>query len=359
MSSGDFRGFLWKAAARSVEGVFEEFLDAQINIVRGVRSRASTSQIHLREFLADETDRDETFPRVLSIEDADFLGGSFARHTKNWPLDDIDVYVPLDGMGLVYSIGGWPQPYTVLSDGVLQANPLLVAPWRWMNGGYISSRKVIDGFAKVLSRHYHASKVRRVGEAVNVRLKQGAGEESDGLGFDVVPCFSLKPHNAGAQHIYLIPDGEDGWIRTNPRIDQEFSNDLNRNNGRTLRKAVKLAKWFNTEFLGGRLQSYYIELVVMLAFWRLNQGARPVSTISAATALAFEAVRDAAQLGDHEPLVQGAPQVKRGDITNGDMQRLNQAVERSRQARWYEASGRVTEAIEMWGLVFGDSFPAG
>jgi len=39
---------------------------------------------------------------LLSREDSDFLGGSFARHTKIWPLDDIDIFFPMDGGTLVY-----------------------------------------------------------------------------------------------------------------------------------------------------------------------------------------------------------------------------------------------------------------
>ena len=357
MTPGEFRTFLREARALSVDGAFEKFLDAEINISKATRSRTSTSQHHIREFLADETDRDDTFPRVLSIEDRDFLGGSFARHTKNWPLNDIDIYVPLDGHGLVYSQYGWPQPYTVVSDGVLDANPLLEDASRWKNGYSISSRKLIDGFAEVLDRHYHASKVRRVGEAVNVRLTLGAGEDNDGLGFDIVPCFSLKAQNQGDQDFYLIPNGDGGWIHTNPRIDQGISDSLNRDNGRTLRKAVKLMKWWNTTYIGGRLESYYIELAVMRAFWNANQSGSTITAISAATSIAFRAVRDAAQLGDQEPVLRGAPKVKRGDVTDRDMQWLSQDVQNCSLACHQELLGRDAEAIETWGKVFGELFP--
>ncbi|GAI47638.1 unnamed protein product, partial [marine sediment metagenome] len=80
------------------------------------------------------------------------MGGSFARHTKIWPLDDVDIYFPLDGHGLWYYQGGSVAPYTVISDGILSHNPLL--NFRWTEGEYISSRKLITEFAKVLERHY-------------------------------------------------------------------------------------------------------------------------------------------------------------------------------------------------------------
>ncbi|QDU19839.1 hypothetical protein [Urbifossiella limnaea] len=358
MAFGDFPTFYSKARERSVAGVFDEFLDQHINITRGIRNRAGTSQNHLREFLADETDRDEGFPRVLSIEDWDFLGGSFARHTKIWPLDDIDVYLPLDGTGLVYTGAYGVLPYTVVNDGVLDENPLLVDRKRWMDGYNLSSEKLIDGFAKILRRHYpETTKVRRVGEAVNVRLTVGAGEDNDGLGFDVVPCFSLKPVNYGQQPFYLIPNGDDGWIHTNPRIDQEYSDNLNRANGRTLRKGVKLFKWWNGEFAGGRVESYYAELAVMRAFQMRNAFGQTVTTIAEAAEVAFRAVRDAINAGDQQPLLNGAPTVERGPVTNGDMTLLNAAVTLSQRARQLELYGRQAEAIGVWGQVFGEEFP--
>jgi len=193
----DFNGLLQlllEARARTVSGAFERFLDKEINIAKGIRGLASTSQNHLRDFLATERQRDVTFPRVLSIADRDFIGGSFARHTKNWPLDDIDVYLPLDGHGLFYLQNGFCLPYTVVSDGVLTANPLFNS--RWMDGFYISSRKLINEFAAVLRRHYpKETQVRPNGEAVSIRMSHGATKSGDGLGYDVVPCFSLKPDN--------------------------------------------------------------------------------------------------------------------------------------------------------------------
>ncbi len=143
---------LKEAAARTVSGAFTRFLDQEINIGRGTRSIASDSQNHLREFLADEAGRDTGFPRILANSDSDFLGGSFARHSKIWPLDDIDVYFPIDGAGLVYSKNGSRLPYTVLSDDTTSWNPLLMTADRWMEGFYLSSRKLMDGFPAALSQ---------------------------------------------------------------------------------------------------------------------------------------------------------------------------------------------------------------
>jgi hypothetical protein len=219
--------------AQTVNGAFEQFLDKEINISRDTRMRASTSHNHLREFLEVKTAGQCS--RILSEADADFLGGSFARHSKIWPLDDIDIFFPLDGHGLIYSRGGGRAPYTVLSDGVLSRNPLLEAPQRWMEEIYISSRKLIDGFKNVLAPHYPATtRVRRAGEAVNV--------ETTEFGFDIVPCFSLRPNDGTAIDVYVMPDGNNGWIETNPRIDTDWSAHLQEKNNKLFRPAVKLVK---------------------------------------------------------------------------------------------------------------------
>ncbi len=139
---------------RTVSGAFERFLERQINIGPGTRSVASVSQNHLRDFIAEENRRDSSFPRLLTTADRDFLGGSFSRHTKIWPLDDIDIYLPLDGKDLFYMQGGLRLPYSVVSDNPFFYNPLLGS--RWMVNGYVSSDRLLSEFAQVLRRHYPA-----------------------------------------------------------------------------------------------------------------------------------------------------------------------------------------------------------
>src|SRR3989338_5525256 len=117
---------LLRESIKSVNGSFEHLLDSsEINIPPGIRSKAGDSQNHLREFLEGQHKRDNSFPRLLSKNDNEFLGGSFARHTKDKPLDDIDVYFPLDGHNLFYIQNGIRLPYTVVSDNILKENPLL------------------------------------------------------------------------------------------------------------------------------------------------------------------------------------------------------------------------------------------
>jgi len=175
-------------------------LTSSTNIPEGIRTLASAGQHNLRKFLQDECERDSGFQPVLATTDTDFLGGSFARHTKNRPLDDIDIYLPLDGANLFYYEHGVVTPYTVLTDGIAW-NPLLTP--RWANGAYVSSRKLIEEFAAVLKRRFPQTKVKPDGHAVSVRMTHGETSRTDSLGYDVVPCFSLEPQNQHERRFYF------------------------------------------------------------------------------------------------------------------------------------------------------------
>ena len=348
---------LRESQPRPISSLFEKLLDAEINIAKGIRETASTSQNHLRDFLAGEHGRDATFPRVLSIKDSDFIGGSFARHVKNWPLDDIDVYLPLDGHELIYfGAGGIRLPYTVVTDNVLARNPLLAA--RWTSGSVISSAKLINEFAAVLRRHYpDATDVYPNGEAVSIRMKQGETDQADGLGYDVVPCFSLKPDNAFERPFYVIPDGRDGWIRTNPRHDHAVSEQLQNDNGKTFRKAVKLVKFWNTERLGGAISSYYIELAVARAFMERNAKGEYARNLSFAVALAFWAVNQAVIQGDQASWIAQAPPVKPGDLGAVQKLLLATATAFALDAWAKEQANDRLGALQAWKNTFGDKFP--
>ena len=219
-SDGDLQhGFCARPVRVSIQSIsqsFEDLLTSAINIPEGIRILASASQQNLRKFLQDECSRDSAFPPVLRTADSDFLGGSFARHTKARPLDDIDIYLPLDGANLSYIMHGAALPYTVQTDGLLW-NPLLTP--RWANGQLVSSTKLIEEFTVVLKRRFPQTKIKPGGQAVSVQMTHGQTSISQGLGYDVVPCFSLRPHLQGGRPFYLMPDGHGGWIRTNPRLD--------------------------------------------------------------------------------------------------------------------------------------------
>jgi hypothetical protein len=347
--------FTTKARVQSATTALSSFIDRQIGIPKGMREQASTSQNALRDFLIDLNDNDETFPRVLQNEDADFLGGSFARHTKTWPLDDIDIYIPLDGLGLFYWEQGVLQPYDLVTDGVLDSNPILDS--RWMDGSSVSSVKLIQEFKKVLRDHYSKTPVNDSEQAVNIQMTYGETDEEDGLGFDVVPCFSLRPDNQNEDHVYLMPDGKNGWIRTNPKLDIEIAKQLHQDNDETYRKVVKLVKYWNKNRFGAKLGSYYVELAIMRYFRTQNAAGTFFKELPRALLAGFEALLEAVTAGDQPSWLAKAPDVQRGELSEEEISSLKKAVTRCRLAFLFEQAGSTDDALKQYAEVFGTLFP--
>jgi hypothetical protein len=352
-----FNTELWRALSeyrvKSLSQSLEDLLTGSINISEGIRSTASASQQNLRKFLQDECDRDSGFPPILSNADSDFLGGSFARHTKTRPLDDIDIYLPLEGANLFYYMHGTVLPYTVLTDG-LSWSPLLTP--RWADGQFISSSKLIDGFASVLQRKFPQTEINPSGEAVSVRMTMGASSASEGLGYDVVPCFSLAPQQQGEQPFYLIPDGKNGWIRTNPKKDANVAEVLQEIHSKTFRKAVKLLKYWNIEQLNRKLESYFIELAIAKVFWDKAVKSESVAPLSYGVALAFWAVQQAVTQGAQQSWVPNAPLVTPGTLLAGHQIMLRSATHLACGAWEDETTGKLVSAAGKWKRVFGDKF---
>jgi len=348
---------LWRVLseyrAKSVSQSLEDLLTSSINISEGMRSIASTSHQNLREFLQEEHDRDPGFPPILKAADCDFLGGSFARHTKTWPLDDIDIYFPLDGANLFYYTHGAVLPYTVASDG-LSWNPLLMP--RWANGSWVSSSKLIDGFATVLKRRFPQTKIKPNGHAVTVQMTQGANAASKGLGYDIVPCFSLSPNQQGEIGFYLMPDGHGGWIRTNPKHDGDVADLLQRDHNGLFRKAVKLLKYWNAEQLDGKLNSYFIELAIARAFWDKSCRSESINTLSYGVALALWAVQQAVTRGVQDPWLSNAPPVYPGELSATRVIVVKSATDLACAAWEDEKASKTASAAAKWKRVFGARF---
>jgi hypothetical protein len=330
-------------------------LTKDVNIREGIRSTASTSQQNLRDFLQSESERDPYFPRVLKRVDCDFIGGSFGRHTKIRPLDDIDIYVPLEGTNLYYQASNGSRfPFTVLSDSA-GWNPLLTP--RWANGQLVSSFKLIDEFAAVLKRRFPQTKVRDGRQAVSVQMTHGETSTNDGLGYDVVPCFSLLPHHKDEQHFYLIADGKGGWVHTNPRIDDGTAKVLQDQHNQLFRKAVKILKYWNAERLDGGLNSYFVELSIARVFWDKAVRSDSVTTLSYGVALGFWAVQQALVRGSQEPWLRGAQPVYPGALALGRRVSLKGATDLACAAWEDEKANSLVSAVAKWKQIFGEKFP--
>jgi hypothetical protein len=261
--------------------------------------------------------------------------------------------MPVDGGGLLYWRNGTVTPNTVLSDGGITFNPLLGT--RWAANNCVSSDVLIRGFSAILKRGYPQSDVAINGEAISVQLTIGASGESDGLKFDVVPCFRLDPHD-GSSSFYLIPNGRNGWKHTNPRIDEETCTGLQSFHGRIYRKVVKLVKYWNNYQLNNALSSYYVELSIAKHFSYMRAGGQRITVLSEGVALAFSALRAARLAGDIQSPVLYAPTVELGVRTASDDHKLMNAFATSAAAVAHENAGRGEQAISSWKILFGPQF---
>ena len=239
---------------RIPESAFNDLLSRHGTLSVPQISRASTSHNRVREILANKSGVDASFARLVT---GDFLSGSYGRGTKIPPLDDIDVMMPIDGEGLYPTRNGMSWNAKVRGSGNTD-NPLL----RQLDAqGQLSSRHIMDMFHRGIKESYPTSTVAKDGQAVNVWF------DSYQLGIDIVPCFHVIPAD-GSQDVYYIPAGgmSDGWIMTNPKVDQRISDALHERHNQKLKPMVKLVKVWNMLQNNGRLRPYHLETLCWYVF---------------------------------------------------------------------------------------------
>jgi hypothetical protein len=335
---------------QTIDSALDSFLGEEIAIPTNVRQKAATSQIHIRNILSGKEDRDQSFPKFLRTADCDFLGGSFARHTKIWPLDDIDIFVPLDGANLIYLSGSLRLPFKLASDAGGTFNRLSLA--QYTTGGLVDSSKILTVILNALSVNYPNSEIGIDLHCVNVQTAIAASTDCDGIGFDIVPCFLLKPDN-GSENFYLVPDGNGGWMRSNPRKDTDLCLELHRYHDQTLRKAVRLLKYWNKKRLSSAFKSYYIELALLKHFDAVRQSNRKYVSVAGALCGAFDALWKAYVAGALTSLVTAAPEVRSPLLNSDQISRLTDAVARSNSA--FHTTDPMVACREL-NKVFGTGF---
>jgi hypothetical protein len=352
--SSALQELLQQTVKSTPSSILQGILTDHVSIPKRMREMVSTSQQNMRTFLDEKYNEDPTFPRILDSKDTHFMGGSFDRHTKPRPLDDIDLYFPLDGQGYYYLSNGLRLPYTVLSDNKFESNPL--ANHRWSHGALsgttISSTKLIRGFSEVLKKRFPRTEIKSNGQAVSVYMTHGESDSSDGLTYDIVPCFSLKPDNTIEPHVYLIPDGKDDWIRTNPRLDKAIADRLHATNNKTFWGAVRLIKYWNAQYINKALVSYYIELAVARGFEERNSYGTVIPSLSMATAIGFLHLQQALNLGAQPSRLPQAPAIAPGTLSDTQANKLREAVGRAVEAGINEEKGNINAATDNWRAVF-------
>ena len=219
-----------------------------------------------------------------------------------------------------------------------------------MINNQVSSNKLIREFAAVLQRHYgESTSVEPNGQAVSVRMTHRQTKDEDGLGYDVVPVFPYeKPDDSTEFHWYCIPDGKNGWIRTNPRVDTDLSDELQRFNSGHYRKAVKLLKYWNKENLNSAFSSYYIELAMAIEFLGRRSRSQSLTSVSEGVSVGFARLQQAYQSGNLSGWIKGAPQVQAPILSARQQGVLLFVRAKAKAAYDSEVLGNSYQALEQW-----------
>ncbi len=193
------------------------------------------------------------FPHLIKGEA--FLAGSFGRRTQAQPLDDVDVFFPIEGSELRMLAPGL-QPTPEQLDAAQSLAPtlgsqeILFTSDRWLD-----SRSVLSSFAQGL--------LHMVLDVEDAGIKSRCGfVVIDGVNVDIVPVLVSDSPSGRRFH---LPGGSDTphWRATNPKKDQLRLTTENtaRHFGKLL-PTVRAMKAWNDHACDGRLKSVHLEMLL-------------------------------------------------------------------------------------------------
>lgn len=221
-------------------------------------------------------------PRLLAGEP--FTAGSFGRRTQAQPLDDIDIFFPLDAAALQsQSPTGVPTPERLVSRSADHALGCRAELW---NATWLDSGKTLDaavaGLSKIALAATDIGKNPR-GRCAHLTL--------EGINVDLV--FVLWSDVTGAMDRYHLPSGAGwAWRTANPKDDQRRLTEANRDqHSGLLLPTVRALKAWNDHVCSGRLKSIHLEVLAVEAIFSQVQ----ISSVVSALTYAFHQLGTALQ----------------------------------------------------------------
>lgn len=211
---------------------------------------------------------------------------------------------------------------------------------RW-GGEYTASTTVLRNIRAAIIDRYPTSDIGRDVSAVTVSF-------ADGIAVDVVPAVFEGPI-AGGYPMYLIPDGDGGWLETSPDRQRLVFSLADAASRGKLRASVQLVKaWARYREVPLPISSFYLETVLAQA--GLTRGARSYSRILTESILALadrgeRAVRD--PLGISGYIHVAATEAQRGTVARS----LRYASYHASAALKAEMEGDAVEAVRQWRTV--------
>ena len=195
--------------ATTVNTAFSEFMKNTVNLDSNQAQIARKSRDNLLSNIQSFSGNYDFFS--INATQSLFFG-SFARHTKLRPLDDIDIMICISASD--------DRKYTSVGNGIyyMGANQTDILNGLNTYGTCnLNSTKVINRFISKLSKlaDYSKAEMHKNHESATLKLK------SYDWVFDIVPCFYCNGD------FYLIPDGNGNWKKTDPRVDTNRATSIN------------------------------------------------------------------------------------------------------------------------------------
>lgn len=284
----------------TVEDQFDKFKQ-RLEITLGERDDAVRRHHQVRDLLRER----------LNIS-ADFLTGSYDRHTKTRPLHDVDVFV-------------------VLADAKRDDDP---ANW-------------LDNVHSVLADHYGKDAVTTDPPAVRVDF--GTTDDECVMSIEVTPAIEEG-------HDYAIPDPtRSAWMSTNPSRHAELTSAANTAFDKRWVPIVKMIKKWNEYHGWPVVPSFLIEVMALELItppW--------IGPYSRELKQFFASAQD--RIGDDwpDPAGLGSPV---SEVLAVDPQLLAQArvalrdaEGRASEAIRLEQAGQTDPALDIWQQLFGPRF---
>lgn len=321
----------------TVNNAFAEFMKNIVNLDPDITSKARKSRDNLIDNINSFSDNDDFFS---IYQDKNLKFGSFARRTKIRELDDIDLMICLSAEGT--------RTYTEALDCIYingndsdKNNELLSYGTK-----YVNSTKVINRFISKLAdlNDYSKAEMHKNQEAATLKMK------SYTWNFDIVPCFYAK------DDFYLIPDGSGNWKKTDPRIDNERTTELNQKHNGNLLNLIRLVKYWNKRKVTISINSYLLECMILNIYdsidtsdnWWIDIEFK--NTLYKLSESIKKDVEDPKGIQGNINQFDWADRKKISDA-------LYKAYKKAVEARSYEDDKKQKEAINKWREVFGSNFP--
>jgi len=257
----------------------------------------------------------EAVSKGLDVLDS-FLTGSYSRHTLIAPLKqaDIDIIVILDSK--------------------------YFHNYNNQNGGQAG---LLDLLKRVLKRTYPTTPdISRNGQAVTIQFTDFA--------VDVVPAFNRQGGG------YLIPNSiTQSWLSTDPKQHVKIWSAANQTHSGDFVPLIKMLKAWNRS-TSSFLRSFHLETMGLQILNNVT-----ISDFPSGARYVFDKGREYVTKKNPDPAGYGddvGAYLNTEDKVKDAVSRFETAYTRAIKAEDLARRGYVSDAVNMWRMVFGDYFPA-